>query len=676
MNLSQKPISPDNRIILSSEQRDNVKRKRNHNYSPRELPEGLTPEEEERQAYLENIRRHPPIDEKAIREANYRLEKYASASAHMRKRLIRNESYWKLRQWKYYGERNRDKKDESKEIPTAWLWNCIVSKLADLIEGYPEANIRPKRRDDTGEATKLKSILPVICEENNYESVYASLCLYLLKQGTTCAGVFWDGNRHDGLGDVAINKIDLLELFWASGITDIQDSPEVFHTKLTDNQELERIYPELKGKLGSNKFNVVDYDNDDTIDKTNKSTVIDWYYKKVDSSGNSVLHLCKYVEDVVLFASENDPENFPNGYYEHGLYPFVTEALFEVENELTGYGYVDIGEGDQHAIDIITNAVLTNAKVCAKPRFFVRQNNSGVNEDELTDLSRDLIHVAGNFNEDNVRRINPPSMPSYIIDVRDRCINELKETLGNRDVNNGGTVSGITAASAIATMQEQGGKLSREHNKRMYSLHKKVINMVIELIRQFYELPREYRITGTLGEDMFISYDNSGLQPQPQPSILGVELGLRLPCFDIEVSAQKASSYSKMEQNELAIQLYNLGVFSPQNADMAAALLKTMDFAHKDEVLQLVMSNGTMLQKYQQLQSVALQLANIVDGQNNTNYTQGLMQAVAAESGQSTIPQESVSLPELNSDGTLKSKEHPFVERARAQAQSSTQVEQ
>ena len=43
------------------------------------------------------------------------------------------------------------------------------------------------------------------------------------------------------------------------------------------------------------------------------------------------------------------------------------------------------------------------------------------------------------------------------------------------------------------------------------------------------------------------------MPPQQQPSILGVELGLRLPCFDIEVSAQKASSYSKMEQNELAI---------------------------------------------------------------------------------------------------------------------------
>ncbi|MBR1731366.1 MAG: hypothetical protein IJ725_02895 [Ruminococcus sp.] len=670
---------PDNRIILNSEQRTALEQSRNPEFTPEELSEGLTPEEEQRQAYLENIYRNPPINSNSVREAAKRLDKYKADTSALRDRLIRNENYWKLKQWKYYGERS-GLKTTDEGVATAWLWNCIVSKLSDLMDGYPEANIRPKRKDDIVEAEKLKSIIPVICEANNYEREYSSVGLYFIKQGTGLFSVTWDGTKHDGLGDIAIEKVDILELFWEPGVSDIQDSREVFYTKLCDNDKLIAQYPHLKDKLTGRKASVKEYETDDTISKDNKSTVVDWYYKKEDENGNVTLHFCKYVDDEVLFATENDPENYPNGWYDHGLYPFCIEPLFEVENELTGIGYIDIGKGDQHAIDVLTSAILSNAKVAAKPRYFIKHRDRGINKEQFNNPDETLVEVVGNFDEENIRQINPPVLPSYVIESRNHFVEELKETLGNRDVNNGGTTSGITAASAIAAMQEQAGKLSREHNKRMYNLHKKVINMVIELIRQFYDIPREFRITGKMGEDRFIEYSNAGLQPQPQPSVFGVEVGLRLPCFDIEVSAQKSSPYSKMEQNELAIQLYNLGVFAPQNADMSMALLKTMDFSHKDEIMQLVAENGTMLNKYQALQKTAFQLAQLVDTQNGTNYSEGLAQAILAENGQNPLPQgepdNEESLPEIDSNGGFKPEEHPYVARARQQAQEATQVKE
>lgn len=675
INVDSRPTAPDSRIIITPELKERIKKYQNPEFVGKKLPEGLTPEEEERQAYLEGIIRRPPVDQKTVADAQKRLEKYKSHLANLRKRIVRNEDFWRLKQWKYYEEKNRTTINTEKEVPTAWLWNCIVSKLADLIEGYPEANIRPKRSDDVKEAEKLKSIIPVICSANEYEQVYAAVALYLLKQGTGAVGVFWDGNAHDGLGEIQIKRVDLLELYWESGITDIQDSREVFHVKLEDNDILFKKYPQLKGKLSGNKITTTEYNTDDQIDKDNKSAVVDWWYKKIDGNGNSVLHLCQFVEGEVLFATENDPENFPNGFYDHGLYPYIIKPLFEVENEITGYGYIDIGQGDLHAIDVLTSAMLTNAKVSSKPRYFVKNTQSGINEEEFCDLNRDLVHVVGNFNEDNVRQITPPVMPSIVLELREKYINDLKETLGNRDVNNGGSVSGVTAASAIATMQEHGGKLSREHNKRMYAIHKEVVNMVIEMIRQFYTLPREYRITGPMGKDQFIEYDNRGLQPQVQPNILGIEMGLRLPCFDIEISAQKASPYSKMEQNELAIQLYNLGVFQPQNVDMAMSLLETMDFSHKDEIMSIVSKKGTMLQRYQQLQQIALQLAQEHDAIHGTNQVQLLAQAFMAENGKNPMPEAAVSLPELNTDGTLKANEHPIVEKARINAQQSTQIE-
>ncbi len=662
--------APDKRMVLDEMQKQQLQQ---HNG---QADESTQPEELKQQEYIAAIMQNPPINERVVMSAYERLNKYRSNKSQLEKRIVANEDYWKLRQWNYYDDGN-GKKRQNNQVATAWLWNCIASKHADLMDGYPESNIRPKRADDIPEAEKLKSILPVIFEENDYENTYSNLCQYILKQGVNCAGVFWDGGKHDGLGDVSIEKVDILELFWESGISDIQDSKEVFKISLEDNDNLIKIYPQLQGRLGSHKISQSNYHTDDNIDKDNKSTVVDWYYKLTDENGNQVLHFCKFVEGIVLFATENDPQHYPNGWYDHGLYPFVVTPLFPVEGSIAGYGYMDIGRGDQHAIDTLTQAILTNAKVSAKPRYFTKIN-SAINEAEFADWSKDFVHVQGNLDSDSIAPITTPGIPSFVVDMRDRFVDEMKETLGNRDVNNGGTTSGITAASAIAAMQEQSGKMSRVHNKIMYTMHRKITNMVIELIRQFYDIPREYRITGKMGNEQFIQYDNRGLKPQVQPNILGIQMGLRLPCFDIEVSAQKSSPYSKMEQNELAMQLYNLGVFSPQNTDMALALLQTMDFTHKEDVMQTVSANGTMLQKYQQLQKVAFQLAQQVDLQNGTNMAEELAQAILAENGQNPAVNNNsgdVSLQESNADGTLKTSEHPFVEKARAQAQESTQAQ-
>ena len=67
--------------------------------------------------------------------------------------------------------------------------------------------------------------------------------------------------------------------------------------------------------------------------------------------------------------------------------------------------------------------------------------------------------------------------------------------------------------------------------------------MCIELIRQFYDLPRQFRITGQLGIEQFVSYSNSGIKPQYQGMIGDTDLGMRLPVFDIKVIPQKKNSY-------------------------------------------------------------------------------------------------------------------------------------
>ena len=124
--------------------------------------------------------------------------------------------------------------------------------------------------------------------------------------------VFWDPDKANGLGDIAIERVDLLNVFWEPGKSDLQESRYLFHTRLEDNDRLEEAWPQLKGKLKNSGFTATRFLYDDAVPTDGKSTVIEVYYKKHEG-GRDLLHYCRYVGDTLLYASENVKD-------EQGLY--------------------------------------------------------------------------------------------------------------------------------------------------------------------------------------------------------------------------------------------------------------------------------------------------------------------------------------------------------------------
>ena len=186
----------------------------------------------------------------------------------------------------------------------------------------------------------------------------------------------------------------------------------------------------------------------------------------------------------------------------------------------------------------------------------------------------------------------------------------------------------------------------------------------MELIRQFYSLPRQFRIAGDLGEYRYVSYTNAGLRPQKQ-MFLGQDMGLRKPVFDIRISAQRKNVFSTVSQNELALQLFKLGFFNPQLADQAAACLELMDFEGKDELMRDIGRGATMEKQLMMFQQLAFNLAKQHDPQ--------LAVQIAAQIGMQTgAPAPAGGGGEVNLDGGQK--EPAQVERAREQARVSTEA--
>lgn len=542
-----------------------------------------------------------PIGEAEIRKATDILQKYKTGKKQLEDKIIENEQFWKLRHWE-------SAEGEKKKIrSTAWLWNAVMSKLADMNDAYPEPSFLARAQDDEAEAEKLTSIVPVILEMNNYRETYNICCEDKLKNGASCTGVFWDKNKHGGLGDISIKEIDLLNLFWQPGITDIQASPHVFHVDLVDNELLEQIYPQLKDKLGAPSINISKYIYDDTIDVNDKSSVVDWYYHSY-KNGKKILHFCKFVNNTVLFATENEPEKYRNGWYHHGMFPFVIDPLYLIKGSLVGYGITDIGKDTQIQIDLLNDAIVKNARLASKKRFFFREDGK-INKDDFLDMEKDLISVKGELGEDSIREFRVDSLSGNYINVLKSKIDEIKEITGNIDVHNGAASGGVTAASAITALQQAAGKTSRSIIDGTYASFKKITNLVVELIRQFYDVQRQFRITGKNGQNEYVSYQNTNIKPQNQGTMFGVDMGYRLPCFDIEISAERANPYNRLSQNELALQFFNLGFFNPQMTDQAISCLTVMDFDTKDKILELIKKNGTMYDKLMMFGQLAYTLA-------------------------------------------------------------------
>ena len=601
----------------------------------------------------------PKIGAEELRKANMILKRYKEGKTRLEQRIIDNEQFWKLRHWEQMEKQGEGGNSGDPQPASGWLVNCILSKHADAMDCYPSPTVLPREPDDRQEARRLSRILPVILKKNQFKRTYSSAWWYKLKSGCAVYGVFWDGTKLGGLGDISVKRMDLLNLFWEPGVTDIQDSAHFFSTELRDNEKLLEEYPQLEGKLGRGSMTLSRYLYDDTVDTSDKSLVVDWYYH-TNVEGRKVLQYCKYVGETVLYATENDtvrptrtqmagvdeegrpvlqqvpcgPSMAQRGWYDHGKYPFVFDVLFPEEGTPCGYGYVDLCKSPQKQIDLMNQAILKNTLANATPRFFIRSDGA-VNENEYADWTRPFVHTNGNLGADSIAPIHAGSLDSVYVAILNNKIAEMKETAGNRDVANGGTASGVTAGTAIAALQESSGKLSRNMIDDGYEAFADVVTLCIELIRQFYQLPRQFRLLGAMGTEEFISYDCAGLQPKAMDD--GVSVSYRVPEFDLEIGAEQESPYRTAEHNQLALQLFQLGFFREELADQALRCLELMEFKNKDQLVRLIAGGRTQAAEIAALRQQVLQLAQVVDEARGTRLAPALAAEYAGSSPASAV---------------------------------------
>ncbi len=543
-------------------------------------------------------------DKKIISESLDILQRYKNGRTALENRIIAGELFWQRSYTEHTADADSQGNIKNTNIPkptSAWLFSAVINKHADLMDNYPEAVCLPRESSDEASAKTLTEIIPVILERAGFEKTYSDNAWYKLKHGTCAYGVFWDSRADNGLGEIAVRPVDLLNLYWEPGITELEASHNVFCVSLMDKEDIIAAFPDSGFKDGGKDITVAEYIRRDYVDTSDKCLVVDRYYKKLNKDGKTVLHMLKFAGGAILYSSEDDPECAERGLYDHGRYPFILDVLYPESGTPCGFGIIDVTKNPQMFIDKLDASILQHSLMAGNPRFFMKKN-VGINKAQFLDWNEPIVEVEGDLTEERVRPISLSSLPAYVINVRNEKINEMKETSGNRDVNSGGTTGGVTSGAAIATLQEAGSKGSRDITSSSYRAFRGVVDLIIELMRQFYDENRCFRVVSpNSAKPKYIDFSNSQLKGAERE--FGGEILSRVPIFDVDVKAQKRSPFSRLSQNETVMNLFKLGFFAPENAQQASIALEALEFDGKEQILEKVKEGATLLNTCNQLKA-------------------------------------------------------------------------
>lgn len=514
--------------------------------------------------YIDNSTKN--LDEEQFIKNAYELfDEFYKNTMQYREKCKENEEYWKTNHWF-----SKDVSPDEPKPVTPVLFSTLENILADIMDNYPEPVILAQEIQDDETAEILTDVVKFVLEKRNFKTKFKQNKRSLLIKGASVTQIFWNNNLYNGLGDVDIINWDIKNFLWDTKVEDIQDGRACFKFSWYPLEYFKAYYPDKWQNFKNEKYQ---RENNNLFDKDKKDEylLIEYWYKKWDSENQKWnVHMAKLAGYTLLEWSE---PNFPNGIYEHGKYPFIIDAVYKLEGEPVGLGIIDLFKNMQDYIDKLDQIIVKNSFMSGKVRALISRA-SGIDIDDFADWSKDVIE-GDSIGDNMIRWIQAAPLNPFVMQHMVNKINMLKEESGQNQFNRGEGGKGVTAASAIMALQEAGSKRSRAIISEIYEKYSDMVEMVIELIRQFYTETRTFRIRGK--QEKIVKFDNSLLIKNMEGDTLQKYIE-----FDIKISAQKQSPYSKFYQNELAVQLRQLGVLNE------IEMLDMLEFEGKEKVLNSV----------------------------------------------------------------------------------------
>lgn len=506
-------------------------------------------------------------DEDEVIERCYELfEEFRSAYASEWARQDHNERIYRGEHWEELHSEEMDG-EERPEPMTPMVQSIIENVQADLMDGFPHAEITPESPEDREIADVIGAIITQNHDAQNFRADYRKMCHDLLTQGWCVAESGYDSHAYNNIGMAFTRYVNCRMILFDPQVEDIQDGRAVFKIQPVTIRRMEEMYPEFEGRFESDVYDLIE-ERDKKVqkDSTKDLLLIEYWWREYDKETERFrVHMCKVAGHQLL---EDSRRAKPEGYLSTGEYPFTVTALMRRKGSPLGIGMADAFGKMQRQADRMDQIVEMNALMASRNKMLVART-SGFDVEDLQDWSKE-VHMGDQLN--GVTWFPTPPLPEYIIQYSQMLRQTARDESGANDFSRGNTASGVTAASAIAALQEASGKRSRMIKDQLHESYKECVRNEIEFEREYNILPRNVLIVRG-GQEIPMTFESSMLSRVS-------ETGVRVPIeFFISIKIETQRQWQVQTHNELMLQLAQLRILQPE------MLIENMIFEGKESIL-------------------------------------------------------------------------------------------
>lgn len=526
-------------------------------------------------------------------------------------RMRHNEKLYHAKHW----DEQKNPGDPNAPRPvTPIIFSTIENIKADLMGKIPTGTIKPENTEDQDLARALTKICQQDLEASDWDNECMELFNDMLVYGWDVMEVGFDPYAMNGVGGAYIRRVAPFGFMCDPCCENPQDGRACFKFGKRTKEWFRQHYPddfeELDYVVEQSPYrvdsNVQPYD---ILLET--QDIIEAWLKVYDrKTKRTAVHMVKLAGAHILEVSS---EIKPRGYYMHGQFPFVLNALYPVDGTPFGIGIPDMHEASQMHADKLDQIILKNAYLSSHNKMLVT-DAAGFDPDDLADWTKD-VHTGDSLN--GITWLSTPPLASYIPAYADAIKAQIKTESGANDQARGQTSGGVTAASAINALQQMATKRSTMHSQGFHAKFKQAYRMLLDVEREFAQSERKvvFMSHGRPHEMIVKPKDFEAIGDDSKP----IE-------YHIIIETSDQTQYSKISNNELALQL---GQMFRDTID-PIAILYMMDFQDKDLVIETIQDgrNSQLMQMQAQIQQLTAAVEQL--SKENKNYKQSYAQMLGA----------------------------------------------
>lgn len=414
----------------------------------------------------------------------------------------------------------------------------VDQKAPQLTNNRPTGLIMPTTQEDEEAAKVFTQVTDVISERVNFDDKIDEVARTGLLLGTGWFKVYWDNSLSGGSkargtiwkGDVSIDTPDPTNIYPDPQANNVQDCRFIIYAVPKTTQWIKQ---QFNVKVDPEQSFLTDVYNRPSKDYS-KDRVLFYEYWYKDEKGVHVIYA----------AGGKVLKKIPN-VYKHGKYPFVTFLAKKKRKSLWGIGEPKNIMSNQKLLNKFMELMTVNQLLTANPIALI-DAQSGIDDKKWT--NKPGLKVKAKNATNAVKWLEPPKMSTDTPRLIEKMTEFIERMGGIYDSLTGETPSGVTAATAISLLQEQGSIPIKGIARNLYRSIKDVYELMIELVKENYTETRYIRITGEDGQNEFVEFKASQYAEIP---------------FDVKVTAGSSTPTSKAYIAQLSTDLFDKGVLLP-----------------------------------------------------------------------------------------------------------------